>query len=298
MSSGIMETYERCLLRYPSVPLSLEDFQTRIDEILDQWASANAECPRSKLFDRIHHEDLFLAIACSRQDPIAWEHFSGDYIPMLRRFAVHACGNVNDGEDLAQEIITGMLNEDKRLAGYGGRCSLAGWLRVVVSHAAVDHHRRAAKQVSLDALQDKEQLKIVLDPNWRESPMGEDLQWSQVVSRIVEQTISALSARDRLILALYYLNGVSLKVMGNQFGIHEATMSRRLDRLRRELRLNVERELRNKHGLRNNEIRALFNKISLESVVEPIAGSLSQSRLAENKRMDRYAQNKSARQTD
>jgi hypothetical protein len=48
MSSVIGEIYERCLRRYPSVQLSLEDFQARIDEILNQGVSASGESSRSK----------------------------------------------------------------------------------------------------------------------------------------------------------------------------------------------------------------------------------------------------------
>lgn len=298
MVSGIWEIYERCLRRYPSVQLSFEDFEARIDEILDQWISASAEGLRSELLDRIHHEDLFLAVACSCSDRIAWEYFSRDYLPMLRRFAAQACRNIEDGEDLSQEIFTRMLDERKRLAGYGGRCSLAGWLRAVVSHAAVDRFRQTRKQVSLEELQENEGEAVLIDPHNNEDLEAEDSRWAPIVSRIVHEALSNLSARDRLILGLYYLNGVSLKVIGGQFGIHEATMSRWMDRLRRDMRSRVERELRKKHGFRTTEIRALLNKISLESVVEPIAGSLSQSNAKKNEKVDEYAQNKSARQAD
>jgi RNA polymerase sigma factor (sigma-70 family) len=290
MSSVIGEIYERCLRRYPSVQLSLEDFQARIDEILNQGVSASGESSRSKLLDRIHHEDLFLATACSFNDRIAWEHFSEDYLPMLRRFAAQACGNIDDGEDLSQEIIIRMLDERKRLAGYGGRCSMVGWLRVVVSHAAVDRFRRTCKQVSLEELQENEGEAVLIDPN-NEDPEVEDSRWVPVVSGIVNETMSNLSPRDRLILGLY-------KVIGGQFGIHEATMSRWMDRLRRDMRSRVEKELRKRHGLRASEIRALFDKISLESVVEPIAGALSRSDAKKNEKVDGYAQNKSARQMD
>lgn len=298
MASGITEIYERCLRRYPSVHLSLEDFRSRIDEILDQWALASGDYPRSELLDRLHHEDLFLAIACCCNDRIAWEYFSSDYIPMLRRFASKACGNVDDGEDLSQEIITNMLNERKRLAGYGGRSSLAGWLRVVVSHAAIDHFRRTNKQVSLEELQQNEGDAGFAVPSNNEDLEQQDARWGPVVSSIVNETISNLPARDRLVLGLYYLNGVSLKVIGNQFGIHEATMSRWLDRLRRDMRARVEQELRKKHGLRTNEIRTVFHKISLESVVAPIAESLSQLKAGKHEKEGGHVQNKSAREAD
>jgi RNA polymerase sigma-70 factor len=299
MASEILEIYERCLRRYPSVQLSLEDFRARVDDILDKLDSASGETSRSELLGRLHHEDLFLAIACSCNDRIAWEYFSNDYQPMLRRFAKQVCGNADDGDDLSQEIIARMLNERTRLAGYGGRCSLAGWLRVVVSHAAVDHFRKSARNVSLEELQNDEGEMVPSFSNEIDDPEVEDSKWAQVVSMIVSEAMSKLSASNRLMLALYYLNGVSLKAIGNQFGIHEATISRWMDRLRRDLRSDVERELKKKHGLRTNEIGAVFKKIALESVTEPIAGALSRSTPIKYKKAGSgYAKNKSARQPD
>jgi RNA polymerase sigma-70 factor len=257
MEQVILEAFERCQRRYPTVQLSLQAFQVRVEEILLLEMHLSGEEARLEAFAQIHHEDLFLAIACSQEDRVAWEHFADDYLPVLRHFAAQACGNSSEGEDLAQEIAAKMLEEKKRLAGYNGRGSLAGWLRVAVSHAAVDRFRRMRRQVSLEDLQDSA-MQNALAGQGRIEEETLDSHWGQVISDVASEQISKLSARDRLLLGLYYLRGVPLKTIGRQFGIHEATASRWLDRLRQGIRKQVERELRKKYGLRAGEIQSMW----------------------------------------
>jgi len=48
---------------------------------------------------------------------------------------------------------------------------------------------------------------------------------------------------DRLLLSLYYLQELTLAQIARLQGVHEATISRQLDRIRRELRQTVEQAL-------------------------------------------------------
>jgi len=273
MSDAVLEAFERCQRRYPTIRLSFEVFRARMDEILSGEKHLQEENARREIFEHIHHEDLFLAIACSYEDRVAWEYFADDFLPIIRQFASQACGNSGESEDLAQEIAAKLIREKHRLAGYNGKGSLAGWLRVAVSHAAIDRFRRMRKQVSLDELQEKGVPPPQDNPGGRDEEENLDARWGPVVSRVANEIISRLSARDRMLLGLYYLRDVPLKTIGRQFGIHEATASRWLEKLRRDIRRQVERELRKKHGLRVSEIRSLWRWISIPSVVNPIVES-------------------------
>jgi RNA polymerase sigma-70 factor len=298
MAKEELEAFERCQQRYPTVQLSFELFQARVEEILSQEIPLHDERSRLAAFAKIHHEDLFLALACSHDDRVAWEHFVDDYVPILRHCAAQVCGNTSEGEDLAQEIIAKILGEKRRLAGYNGRGSLAAWLRVAASHAAIDRFRRTSRQVSLEELQEGGMQIASLDPGKKDEEDSLDSRWGPVISKVADEKMSRLPARDRLLLGLYYLNGVSLKTIGRQFGMHEATASRWLDRLRREIRNQVERELRKKHGLRASEIQSLWRWISISSVVDTIAGDLSPATGTDGENPGKQVQKKSARRID
>jgi len=271
MDSQLQEIFEHCQRRFPTVRLSLDVFQARVLGILSSEMRL-ADDGMRQAFEKIHHEDLFLAIACAQNDRVAWEHLADEYFPLLRHFAVRSCGNLSEGEDLAQEIIARLLNEKQRLAGYNGRGSLAGWLRVAVSHAAVDRFRRMRRQASLGGMQNNESFCTLANPDMAEED-ALDSKWGPVISQIAGECLGGLAPRDRLLLSLHYLHGVPLKDLGRQFGIHEATVSRWLDRKRREIRKQVERELRKKHGLRSSEIQSLWKWVSPSALAESVAGS-------------------------
>jgi RNA polymerase sigma-70 factor, ECF subfamily len=265
MAPSLSEVFERCQQRFPAVQLPIDIFRSRVEEILaTEMGMTGNEA-------KLHYEDLFLALACARDDRIAWEHFADDYVPLLKSFATQACGNSDEGEDLAQEITVKLLKEKGRLEGYNGRGSLAGWLRVTISHAAIDRFRRMSRLTSLDSLEENEAEVLCHQTEKPQDGEPLDSHWGPVVSRIAEEHLRALPARDRLLLSLYYLQGVPLREIGRQFGIHEATASRWLERMRKEVRKEVERDLRKKHGLRSGEIRSLWGWISPRSLAETLS---------------------------
>jgi RNA polymerase sigma-70 factor, ECF subfamily len=277
MERQILEAFERCQRRFPTVQLSIDFFCARVEEILSADVGAAGDA-RLKAFGAIHHEDLFLATACAHDDRVAWEHFADDYLPLLRSFAVQACRDPNEAEDLAQEITAKLLNDKRRLAGYNGRGSLSGWLRVAVAHAAVDRFRRSNRLVSLEGLQENGNTAPLVDPGHREEQDAVDSRWGTVIIRLTEECLRTFPPRDRLLLALYHLHEVPLKDLSRQFGIHEATVSRWLDRMRHDIRKYVERELRKKHRLRFSEIQSLWKWIPPSSLAESVRGNLPETR--------------------
>ena len=51
------------------------------------------------------------------------------------------------------------------------------------------------------------------------------------VEAAVDEVLTALSAEDRFLLATYYLDGRKLAEIGRMLGVHESTISRKLEKL-------------------------------------------------------------------
>lgn len=264
----VKKAYEHCQRRYPTIQLPFEDYLVHVKEkVAGLLGIPPIQFPEYKAWlstlDQLHHEDLFLALACSRGDRIAWEYFADDYLPTLKRYAVQACRNLSESEDLAQEIIARMMEGKEKLAGYNGRASLAGWLRVAVSNAAIDRFRRARRQVPLEEMEEpRRDAAVAAGQGSGKAEERLDARWGPVLSRVLADEIRRLQPRDGLLLSLYYLQDVPLKVIGRQFHVHEATASRWLESLRRDIRKRIERELRSRHGLRPREIQSLWHWVS------------------------------------
>jgi RNA polymerase sigma factor (sigma-70 family) len=150
-------------------------------------------------------------------------------------------------------------------------------LRVSVSHAAVDRFRRARREASLDELEEPQRdgAFSAAAHGTEKTEEGMDARWGPVLSRVLAEEIRRLPPRDRLLLGLYYLQGVPLKTIARQFHVHEATASRWLDGLRKSIRKRIERELRIRHGLRPREIQSLWHWVSEQEEIslEKVLGS-------------------------
>jgi RNA polymerase sigma-70 factor, ECF subfamily len=252
MSPDIRGIYERCQKRFPTLDLPFADYATRFGEVL-----------KSSHVVSLHDEDLFLAMACARGDRIAWEHFADEFLPALQRFALQACRSTPEGEDLAQELFRSLMADSRKIAGYDGRGSLLSWLRVAVSRAAIDRFRRGQRQVPLEEAEEAADANPALSVP---PQAGQDLdeRWGAIMVDILVAEIRRLPARDRLLLGIYYVEGVPLRGVAAHFGVHESTASRWMDGLRHRLRKGVEREFRVRHGMRSTEVDALWEAAARE----------------------------------
>lgn len=305
LARRVAEVHAACRERYPAVDLPFEVFSQRIREVLgpadeEGEPGGGRRDRRPADFERLAHGDLYLALACSRGDRIAWEYFADEYLPVLRSLAARACGDVGEGEDLAQELTAGMLVESAagpdergcarhgRLATYGGRGSLLGWLRVVVAHAAVDRMRQRRREMPIDesagagrhARDAREQLRKTANE------ASVDERWGPSLAAVLAEEIRRLPAGDRLLLALYYVQEAPLGSIGRLFGVHEATVSRRLARLRKTIRKNVERECRRRHGLGPRDVVQLWQWVArrVELPLAEILGARAADRKADAKK--------------
>ena len=72
-----------------------------------------------------------------------------------------------------------------------------------------------------------------------------------------------LSDEDRLLVKLYYFDGLRLREAGSVLGLHEATASRRLTRIHGELRDRVESILTSELGWSKAETASAFGQVAL-----------------------------------
>ena len=178
-------------------------------------------------------QDLALAQACALGRDAAWHEFMTRFRDPLTRAAVAMTGSEAAGEELADSLWPEMFGLNERggqrvspLAGYSGRGSLMGFLRTTLAQRNVDRHRRTHCETELPAreLQAPEQ-EAILGP----------VTVSQVLAAL-EQTIGTLDAEQRFLLSAWYLDQRTLLDISKIIGVHEATVSRRIQRLTSRLR--------------------------------------------------------------
>ena len=239
--------------------------------------------------EKLQADDLCLIVACEQGNQKAWNDLVERFSITVRSAARSASSNEEGAEDLAQSIwaeLYGLrVREDGRPAGklayYSGRGSLAGWLRAVVAQLAIDQHRKQSRLVQTEEDSDfdriiqqgKDENKWsghgdVVNPELELSKKLAGAEMQEALAKSIKQ----LSAEDRVLVKLYYFDGLRLHEAGAVLGVHEATASRRLTRIHAELRRQVENTLIEEKGWSKPETQLAFADIAvhLEADIEPL----------------------------
>jgi len=204
-------------------------------------------------------EDLALASACASGDDAAWERFVREYRPVLYR-AADALDSTGRARELADALYADLYGVKERAGErqslfryYHGRSSLATWLRAVLAQRHVDRVRADRR---LDPLPDDTDVASTV-----QTPEPDRTDGRARFERALAETLSALDARDRLRLACYYAQELTLAETGRVLRESEATASRQLARTRRAIRDGVERRLR-ADGLADAQIAECFAAVT------------------------------------
>jgi RNA polymerase sigma-70 factor (ECF subfamily) len=184
--------------------------------------------------------DLVLARACARGHERAWQHFVAVYRQPLIRAAIGITGSESLGRDLADQLyaeLYGLTSRDGErrcpLASYRGRGSLMAWLRTTLAQRHVDHHRRTHREEPLESFD-------APAPDATPKPQSAEL---SLLARAIASALEQQDSEIRFLLAAYYLDGQTMSAIARTLGVHEATVSRTLQRAALNIRKQVLRNL-------------------------------------------------------
>jgi RNA polymerase sigma factor (sigma-70 family) len=210
----------------------------------------------------LHLEDLALACACAGGDEQAWEHFVLVQRPLLYR-AADALDPGGGARDLADSLYADLFGlgdrggERQSLFRYfHGRSSLTTWLRAVLAQRHVD---RLRSQRRLEPLPDDESRATLPVREPKAEPERD--RHVQLMRGALTAAVESLPARDRLRLACYYAQELTLAQTGRLMGESEATSSRQLARTRASLRTDIEHRLK-AQGLSRAEVSECFASVA------------------------------------
>ena len=226
----------------------------------------------------LYAEDLALACGCMEGREQAWDYFVREYQGYLRASAGSITKGSRSGAD-AQELadslfaelfglVDGKRGEHSLFRYFHGRSSLKTWLRTILAQRHVDCIRERRRWTSLEGDNGDEKKSLpadrignpVLDPH-RE----------RYVSRFVaalESSLATLPGNDWQRLELYYSRQQTLAEIGKKLGEHESSVSRNLERIRRELRGSIETLLKAPPTLSEAEIVLCFQYAAEDSPID------------------------------
>jgi RNA polymerase sigma-70 factor (ECF subfamily) len=202
-----------------------------------------------ELLDSLRLEELALARACAEGNEPAWAEFMSRYRVKLYDAARAITREDASGRELADGIYAELygLNERggarrSKLEHYSGRGSLEGWLRTVLAQEWVNRYRKQRRETSLEE-QEEAGTQFEAAP----TSLANVTDHSPLVMA-TDAALAQLNDEDRYILASYHLDGRRLAEIAKTLGVHESTISRRVEKIAAQVRAGILKHLQ-KQGL-------------------------------------------------
>jgi RNA polymerase sigma factor (sigma-70 family) len=268
-------------------------FEASLERSASKHFSAAAAIPEKleEYLGALHVNDLALAGACAEGRAEAWDHFVATHRGYLRSAAgaILRCSAASPTAcELADSLFADLygLSEGKRAERslfryFHGRSSLKTWLRAVLAQRHVDAIRAGRRFTGLD--DDDRGVRGAsphpADVSCIQSPADPHRErYILLFKRALEAALGLLDPRDHQRLRLYYAEEQTLAGIGRALGEHESSVSRNLERIRRELRRDVEAALRkgriaangstSQPGLSEEEISLCFEYASEDAPID------------------------------
>jgi RNA polymerase sigma-70 factor (ECF subfamily) len=209
---SVEAAFERGRRAWPSVTIKRAIFDGQVraldvrDAGLEVWAT-----------------DFYLACAAGERDREAIRIIDELFIARLARRIRKLGANVQDASDVLQivreRLFTGV---GPRIRAYNGNGPLAQWIKVVAIRTAVDRHRAESSASSVAS--DAPTGSASTSPGIEEALFK--ARYRAEFTSALRQEIRRLSQRDRTVLRLHLVEGISLEAIASARGVHRVTVAR------------------------------------------------------------------------
>jgi RNA polymerase sigma-70 factor, ECF subfamily len=238
LESTVSDLYSKS--KGEQVGLTKDQFAVILRDIAEKYLpAASSQQDVSDFYFSLRVEELALARACAAGSERAWEIFMLRYREKLYDIGSYIAKESSAARELADSLYADLYGTSTRegrrvskLASYTGRGSLEGWLRTVMAQEYINRYRRGRKYVSMDE-ESEEGVQFAVAES--EPVVTVDLR----LEAATDEALSALPAEDRFVLASYYLDDRTLAEIARTLGVHESTISRKVEKLAKLLRKQI-----------------------------------------------------------
>ncbi|TQF16478.1 sigma-70 family RNA polymerase sigma factor [Myxococcus llanfairpwllgwyngyllgogerychwyrndrobwllllantysiliogogogochensis] len=245
---------------WPDVVLPEEDFLRHVAQRLvpgQEPADTLAAVPVS---------DLYLACACARGLPAAHAALERHFFPKVASAISRVRGGGVDAKEVLQQLRQRLLvpaqdGAEPRIAEYQGGGPLAAWLRAAAVRMALNLQRAEGRRARAEEDGDGTMFERV-------GEAGRDIELDYLRRRhqqdfrdALSGALATLSARERTVLRLHVVDGVSLESIGVMYRAHKSTVSRWMSQARQTVLVGVRERLAERLQLSSGELHSLMHAV-------------------------------------
>jgi RNA polymerase sigma-70 factor (ECF subfamily) len=206
-----------------------------------------------------HAGDLYLACGCAQGIAEALQGIDAKLKSEVARSIARACRSSAAVEEVLQELRVAILvakdGRPPKIATYAGTARLATWLTTAALRIAQRAHRREAANERVDPLADP-----LLSPIDAELELAKE-RYRADVEEAIGRALRELAPRQRALLRLHLVEGVTLKRVGHMYHVSRATVARWIADAREAVLAATRQLLRERLGLDDRELESVLRQV-------------------------------------
>jgi RNA polymerase sigma-70 factor (ECF subfamily) len=262
-SDALAKLHQLAAARWAPVALDPEVFADHLGASGAPLASTFAPAwpTPAQILERLHGEDLYLACAVGHGIPGASELFVRHFLEPITS-AVHSIDNdpalVDEVRQALHERLLLATGGPPRILQYGGRASLATWVGVAAQRQALGLLRaEGARKRALDRASD-EPLPPDLDPELAYLKV----RYRGAFKEALSLGIARLPPRERMLMRLHNVAGLTLQRIALMMMVDESTVSRWVQKARDSILEETQRELGRQLGIRVADVPSIARLVT------------------------------------
>lgn len=167
--------------------------------------------------------DLYLAYAAGAGDHGAVRLIDERFISRLPA-RIRRLGSAKDNvNDVLQTVRERLFSGDvPRIRAYNGTGPLEQWIKVVAIRTAIDLHRTDRSIPRVEGAW----LETVAPSDADLSTLAMKHEYKRELEAAIRELVAQLSPRDRAVLRLHVVQGVSIEKIAASYGVHRVTVAR------------------------------------------------------------------------
>lgn len=264
----LVELHQQGVEAWPAIDVSLARFTAHVEAVSPPSLELDA-------LAKLSGEGLTLAAACLDQQPAAMSIFESVYLAPLSRVLAKLDGGSEVANDVLQRLRAQFFapaSGKSSFFAYSGAGAFAVWLKVIAVREAQKMRRGA---VSTNTISD-DALSVMPTPEADPELRFMKLQHRAHFKVCFQEALTALGKRERSVLRMSLVEGLSIDDIGKVYDVHRATAARWLTSAREQLVRDCRVKLAGRLGVSEAELDELMG--SVQSNLSISLGQLSVSR--------------------
>jgi RNA polymerase sigma-70 factor, ECF subfamily len=210
----------------------------------------------------LHVTDLYLACACTYGVQGAVEQFIAAHGATAGAFIRHVDTSPAFADEVRQLLWQKLFVKDgpdavPRIAGYLGRGPLSGWVGVVAQRTGLDLVRGEKKHAGSAGESLAEALPAVADVELDYLRMRYRTEFREAF----QAAIAALTERERVILRLHVVNGLSHEKIAAVYRVTQPTVTRWIAKARETIAREAQKNLRQRLDVSTSELESIAHMV-------------------------------------